>query len=107
MTSHHYLTLDEKIALINDYTDGGELSQRKLCEKDKVSKGAVYNILRRKGEYKSDFQTNTNKGVKHKLQDESGQKIDETVFSWFVAQRAKNIPLSGPLIQDFFRQTWL
>ncbi len=63
MTSHHYLTLGEKITLINDYTDGGGLSQHKLCEKYKLSKGAVYNILRRKGEYKSDFQTNTNKGV--------------------------------------------
>jgi DNA-binding GntR family transcriptional regulator len=45
MTSCHYLTLDEKIALIKDYADGAELSQRKLCEKYKVSKGVVYNIL--------------------------------------------------------------
>ena len=63
-----------------------------------VSKGAVYNILQRKDEYKSDYQTNANKGVKRKLHDESGQKIDETVFPWFVVQRAKNILLSGPLI---------
>jgi DNA-binding GntR family transcriptional regulator len=38
---------DEKIALIKDYADGAELSQRKLCEKYKVSKGVVYNILQR------------------------------------------------------------
>ncbi len=53
--SNHYRTLDEKIALINDYADGAALSQRKLCEKYKVSKGAVYNILQRKDEYKLDF----------------------------------------------------
>jgi transposase len=42
--------LDEKIALINDYADGAGLSQRQLCEKCKVLKGAVYNILQQKYE---------------------------------------------------------
>ncbi len=51
MTSHYYLTLDEKIASINDDARRARLSQRKLCEKIKVSKGAVYNILQRKDEY--------------------------------------------------------
>lgn len=104
MTSHHYLTLEEKIKLITDYGDGAGLSQRKLCEKYKISKGAVYNILQRKEQYKTDFQTNANKGIKRKLQDESGQKIDEEVFSWFVKQRSKNIPISGPLIQEKARE---
>jgi hypothetical protein len=42
--------------------------------------------------------------VKRKLHDDSGYKIDETVFSWFLAQRAKNIPLTGPLIQEKARE---
>ena len=45
----------EKVALINDYTERAELSQRKLCEKYKVSTGAVCNILQRKAEYKCDY----------------------------------------------------
>ena len=69
-----------------------------------MSKGDVYNIIQRKDEYKSDFQMSANKGVKRKLQDELSQKIDETVFSWFVAQRVKNIPLSGFLIQKKARK---
>lgn len=104
MTSHHYLSLKDKIALINDHADGGGLSQRKLCEKYKVSKGAVYNILQRKEEYKADYQLNANKGVKRKLQDECGQSIDEEVFSWFMKQRSKHIPISGPLLQEKARQ---
>ena len=104
MTSHHYLSLEKKIMLINDYADGAGLSQRTLCDKYKISKGAVYNILQRKDEYRSDFLMNANKGVKRKLQDESGQKIDEEVFSWFVKQRSKNIPVSGPLIQEKARE---
>jgi transposase len=104
MTSHHYLSLEKKIELINDYAEGAGLSQRVLSDKYKISKGAVYNILQRKDEYKCDFQLNANKGVKRKLQDETGQKIDEEVFSWFVKQRSKNIPISGPLIQEKARE---
>jgi len=104
MTSHHYLSLKQKIDLINDYAEGAGLSQRALCDKYEISKSAVYNILQRKEEYKSDFQMNANKGVKRKLQDETGQKIDEEVFSWFVKQRSKNIPVSGPLIQEKARE---
>jgi hypothetical protein len=102
MTSNRYFTLDEKIALIKTYADGAGLSQHKLWEKYEVSKGtvAVYNILQRKDEYKYAFQTNANENVKRKLQDESGHTIDETVVSWFVAQRVENIPLWGPLIQE-------
>ena len=84
MTWYHYLTLNEKIALINEYDNEAGISQRKLCEKYKIPKGAVYNILQRKDEYKLDFQSKANKGVKRKLQDETDRKIDETVFSWFV-----------------------
>ena len=100
MTSHHFLSLEDKISLINDHAGGAGLSQRKLCEKYKVSKGAVYNILQRKEEYRADFQLNANKGVKRKLQDECGHTIDEEVFSWFVKQRSKHIPISGPLLQE-------
>jgi len=78
MTSYQYLTLDEKMALINDHTDGAGLSQPKLCKNYKVSKGAVYSILQRKDEYKDYFKMNANTGVKRKLHDDSGHKIDET-----------------------------
>ena len=74
-TSCHYLSLDKKIELINDYADGAGLSQRKLCDKYQVSKSAVYNILRWKDKYKQDFQIDANKGIKRKLQDETGHNI--------------------------------
>jgi len=78
MTSYEYLTLDEKIALINNHTDGAGLSQPKFCKNYKVSKGAVYRILQKKDEYKDHFKMNGNTGVKRKLQDDSRHKMDET-----------------------------
>jgi hypothetical protein len=44
MASCHYLTLDEKVASINDYADGAGLSRLELCEKYKVSKDALYHV---------------------------------------------------------------
>ena len=55
------------IARSKNYADGDELSQRTLCEKYKVSKDIVYNILQRKEERSAYFQVNTNKGIKRKL----------------------------------------
>ncbi len=40
MTTHHFLTLDEKIDLINDSANGTGLSHRELSVKCKISKGA-------------------------------------------------------------------
>jgi Mor family transcriptional regulator len=54
MTSRHYLTLNEKIQLINDSNGSNGLSQRKLSEKYNMSLGSVSNILKRKEEYLND-----------------------------------------------------
>ena len=64
MASHHYFTLDEKIALISDYADGAELPQCRLRDKYKISKHVVYNVFQRKNKYKQGFQLNSNHGTK-------------------------------------------
>jgi hypothetical protein len=61
------LNLLEKIALIKDHANGIGLSQRKLAEKYKISKGAFGNILQRKAEYEKDFASNANKDSKQML----------------------------------------
>ncbi len=61
------LTLTEKISLIKDHANANGLSQRKLAEKYKISKGAIGNDLQRKDEYEKDFAANTNKESKRKL----------------------------------------
>ncbi|CAF3815120.1 unnamed protein product [Rotaria sordida] len=100
MTSCHELTLHEKVQLIYDNRDGNGLSQRKLAEKYNISLGSVSNILKRKTEYLKDYETNQNQTVKRKSRDVNVQTLDEQVSEWFVQQRAKGIPISGPILQE-------
>lgn len=104
MTTRHDLTLEEKIQLIRDNNDGNGLSFRKLADKYRCSIGSISNILKRKQEYLSDYETNGNKDTKRKLKDDNGVQIDRLVFEWFSCQRAKNIPISGPILQERARQ---
>jgi len=102
MSDRKALTLEKKIELITDKGHG--MSTRDLVIKYGISKSSVANIIRRKEEYLSDYASNCNKGIKRKQKDDGGQKIDELVFEWFTVQRSKNIPISGPILQEKARQ---
>jgi hypothetical protein len=94
----HELTLQQKVSLINDNSDGNGLSIRTLAEKYVISKSSVASILIRRVEYQHDYKTNSKKDSKRKLRDESDKHMDEIVFEWFMTQRTKHIPISGPLL---------
>jgi hypothetical protein len=104
MSLRHDLTLQKKIELINDHKNGNGLTQRALSTKYNISLGSVSNILKRKAEYFNDYETNQNQNVKRKLTDMNSQKLDEQVYEWFVQQRSKKIPISGPILQEKARQ---
>ena len=80
------------------------LSYRELRDKFQVSIGAVSNILKRKNEYINDYETNLNKKVKRKVNQDFSQTINDSVYEWFVAQRAKKIPVSCPILQAYARK---
>ncbi|CAF4098004.1 unnamed protein product [Rotaria magnacalcarata] len=75
-----------------------------LSEKFNISLGAVSNILKRKGEYTNDYETNRNKKLKRKLKSDTSQEINDNVYEWFVAKRAKSISISGPILQEYARK---
>ncbi len=75
-----------------------------MVDKYNVSKSSAANILQRREEFFSDYASNSNKGVKRKHNDESGQTIDQLVFDWFTVQRSKQIAISGPILQEKARQ---
>ncbi|CAF2087064.1 unnamed protein product [Rotaria magnacalcarata] len=100
--SQNDLDLEQKMNLIKDSERG--LSYRELRNKFQVSIGAVSNILKRKNEYITDYETNLNKRVKRKVNNDSSQTINDSVYEWFVARRAKKIPVSGPITQAYARK---
>ncbi|CAF4315451.1 unnamed protein product [Rotaria magnacalcarata] len=85
------LTLEEKVALIKDNQNDHGLSVRQLGDNYKISKSSTANILRRSEEFLADYSLNN-------------KKIDEIVFEWFAQQRAKQIPICGPILQEKARQ---
>lgn len=101
MSSRRELSLEEKMVLIKEKEKG--LSHRQLCDKFQISIGAVSNILKRKSEYCHDYETNCNKKLKRKGKSDLSQEINDTVYEWFTAQRAKNISISGPILQEYAR----
>ena len=42
--------------------------------------------------------------MKRKVNGDFSQTINDSVYEWFVAQRSKKIPVSGPLLQGYARQ---
>lgn len=94
------LCLEEKIKLIKDKENGS--SHRQISVKYNVSVGSVSNILKRKSEYLDHYEGNHNKKMKRKLKNDF-EEVNLQVYDWFCLQRAKNIPISGPIIQQYAR----
>ncbi|CAF3287422.1 unnamed protein product [Rotaria socialis] len=104
MSVRHDLTLQQKIELINDNRNGNGLSQRTLAVKYNISLGSVSNVLKRKAEYLDGYGANQNHNVKRKILHVNSRELDEKVYEWFVQQRSKNIPISGPILQEKSRE---
>ena len=97
MRTRNELNLEAKVNLIRDKER--ELSHRGLKDKFQVSVDAIKHILKRQHEYISDYESNMYKKVKRKFHNDLSQTINDTVYEWFVLQRAKKIPVSGPILQ--------
>ncbi|CAF1535011.1 unnamed protein product [Rotaria sordida] len=102
MAARRDLTLAEKVELIRKNEQN--VPYRKLAGEYKISIGSVSNIVKRKVEYIENYEQNENSNKKRNLRDEFSQQLDQKVYEWFVQQRSKNIPISGPLLQEQARQ---
>ncbi|CAF3500964.1 unnamed protein product [Rotaria sp. Silwood1] len=102
MAARRDLTLAENVELIRKNEQN--VPYRKLAGEYKISIGSVSNIVKRKVEYIENYEQNENSNKKRNLRDEFSQQLDQKVYEWFVQQRSKNIPISGPLLQEQARQ---
>ena len=72
-----------------------------MKDKFQVSLTAASEIMKRKHKHLNDYESNQNKKFSRKLGDEFGQTINDAVYEWFVAQPSKNIPVPGPILQEY------
>ena len=96
------LTLEEKIKVIK-FIDQGN-SERKTVNEFKISKGQVSNIKKRKAEYLELYEDEfAPKDRCRKVRSAEYEEVNQLVWRWFERARAKNIPLSGPIVQEVAR----
>ncbi|CAF3687821.1 unnamed protein product [Rotaria sp. Silwood1] len=79
MSTRVDLSLFQKVELIKHSKCC--LSQRHLAAKYKISKGVVFNILKRKHEYLGDYESNRRNEIKRKIKNDIGKKIDDETYA--------------------------
>ena len=95
--NRHYLTLQEKIKLIETH-DKERLSVRILAQKFDIGKSQVSTILKQRESLLADFQENGTPSRKRRKVSCPYESVNSELYEWFSFQRSKNVPLSGPLI---------
>ena len=93
----HTLTLKEKVEII-ELNEKQKVSPKELTLRFKCGKTQVYSTLQNKERILNEWLTE-NGNRRRKLKTTGNEKINEVVWEWFVAARAKNVPVSGPILQ--------
>ncbi|XP_038077439.1 tigger transposable element-derived protein 4-like [Patiria miniata] len=93
------LPLEKKIYVIRQSESG--MSARKLAKELGVGKTQIGNIIRRKAEYLSMYNSgNASLGVmRRKFRKTGNEAVNRVVYEWFRIAKSKNLPLTGPIIQ--------
>ena len=97
--SRNDLDLKWKIELIKQYDSIPKPTQKDLAKSFNVGTSTVSDILKKKEEYLKQFVENA---PDKRKRFNSGKFCDlnKLIYKWFVQARAKNVPLSGPIIQE-------
>lgn len=91
------LTLEKKATLIEQVKAGK--SHRKIAEEFGVSKSTVANIFKAKEKILNAFEQNCSSKRK-RVCETKNDELNSKVLEFFVKCRSKNIPVSGPMLQE-------
>ena len=94
--SRKNLTFSQKLEILKE---GEKSSQRAVAAKFGVSLGVVNRVIKRKLELEKLAENNCNHAAK-RVKKSINEDLNEQVWEWFVAARSKNIPVSGPILQE-------
>ncbi|XP_025208662.1 jerky protein homolog-like [Melanaphis sacchari] len=98
------LTLKEKIDIL-EFRTSNTMGVRALADKFSVSKTQIADIIANKDAlYKIWAENGEEKRKWTKLQKTETSIIDNEVLNWFSKLREKNLPVSGPMLQEKSKQ---
>ena len=93
------LSLEKRIELIKCAESVPKPTLKVLSSKFGIGKSTVGDILQKKEVYKAKYEKNSNPNEKCFDNSCKFDKLNELVWQWFCRAQAKNIPISGPIIQ--------
>lgn len=92
------LTLNEKMKVI-EASEKDKLTVREIMLRFKCGKTQIYDTLKNKDKIREEWMKG-NGQMKRKAKKTGNEEINGIVWEWFVSARAKNLPLSGPMVQS-------
>ena len=99
MGKHKFLTIKEKLKLIEDRKSGNKI--RELSDKYLVSTGAVSDIIKNEDKYrllsKSRLKLKSVPKMKY-------EKVNETVLKYIQSANTSRVPIDGPNIKSFAKE---
>ncbi|KAL4154212.1 hypothetical protein QTP88_002044 [Uroleucon formosanum] len=91
------LSLNKKIKVIEESEKGN--SVKSLINTFKCGKTQIDNIIKNKIKIREEWLKGNGKS-KRSLKKTVNNEINKAVWDWFVKARSKNIPISGPMLQE-------
>ena len=98
-TKRHCLTLKEKVSILN-LLEKKERSVADIQKEFACGRTQIYDLVKRKAEVLSEWENGDTTVSKKKRRTTGNEEVNKLTWEWFVQARSKNIPLSGPFIQE-------
>ncbi|KAL2077796.1 hypothetical protein ACEWY4_027300 [Coilia grayii] len=89
------LTLTDKVNLIKE-AESTKMRRQQLGEKFGIGKTTVTDIIKKKNQYLKQFED----GSRQRVKTTKFEDVSALVWMWFQQAQAKNIPVSGPMVQE-------
>ena len=92
------LSLGDRVKVIYLADEG--LSARKIADRFDVGKTQIQTIIKNKSDILKAYSEGVPIERKRKMRATGNERVNELTLEWFKRARSKNIPLSGPLLQE-------
>lgn len=96
--SRSALTLAEKVKVI-ELKEKDKLSIKEIVSRFKCGKTQIYYALKNKEKILAEWVRSKHSLTCKRLRTPEFENIDRLLYDWFVNARAKNLPISGPILQ--------